>query len=327
MSQHFLSLRNSGVIKTDLARLGQELATGKVTDIAAHLGGDTRQVSGIDHSLSVLSAFQTTANETGLLLENMQFALDNVSTQSSSTAEVLLKVSPQSSEHQISQAGTVARQAFTDIVQSFNGRFGGKSMFAGTAVHTKPLASAEEMLTNIRAELVGAATAQDVSSAVQQWFNDPAGGFATMGYQGGTGSGRVKQVGPNQNITISTRADDQLVKDLLASTAIAALAAEMGGNLTTSDQGDLQRASGAELLSGSAGLAEIMGVIGIQQGFLATQKAQFSAEQVSLEMAYNDLTLADPFETATRLQAVQAQLETHFAITARLSNLSLAEYI
>jgi len=36
---------------------------------------------------------------------------------------------------------------------------------------------------------------------------------------------------------------------------------------------------------------------------------------------------ADPFETASTLQAVQLQLETHYAMTARLSRLSLAEYL
>ena len=56
---------------------------------------------------------------------------------------------------------------------------------------------------------------------------------------------------------------------------------------------------------------------------LAEQEAQLT----SLGIIRNDMTVADPFETAVRLQEVQLQLETQFTITSRLSGLSLVNYI
>ena len=55
--------------------------------------------------------------------------------------------------------------------------------------------------------------------------------------------------------------------------------------------------------------------------------ARLSARGTALEIARNDMSAADPYETATKLQNVQLQLETHYTLTARLSRLSLTEYL
>jgi flagellar hook-associated protein 3 FlgL len=52
-----------------------------------------------------------------------------------------------------------------------------------------------------------------------------------------------------------------------------------------------------------------------------------TAQETGLQMAINDLVSADPFDTATRLQSVQLQLETHYSVVGRLSQLSLLRYI
>ena len=52
-----------------------------------------------------------------------------------------------------------------------------------------------------------------------------------------------------------------------------------------------------------------------------------SAETSALEMTRADLIGVDSFETATRLEASQTQLETLYAITARMQRLNLADYL
>lgn len=326
MSQHFLSLQNSGRIKSDLAQLSQELSTGKSADIVEKLGGQTRQLSGISHSLETLTAYQRSADETSLMLEHMQLALDRVDQQRGSAADDLLKISPQSHQQQIVSASQTANQAFSDMVSALNTQFAGRSLFAGAAVDRAPLATSDEMLADIRAELIGATTQAEVSNIVQQWFDDPAGGFATMGYLGDVGGSVERQVGPNQTIDMSLRADDPGIKEVLRATAIAALAGEMSGTLTQTEQASLLQSAGTSLLVGAVDLVSSQSTIGSLQGLVEAGQTRLTSEQTALSLAYNDLTEADPFETATRLQAVQTQLETHFAVTARLSQLTLADY-
>ena len=135
MSQQFMSLKNGGAIKSDLARLGQELSTGKVADITAQLGGDPRQFSGIVYSLNVLDAYQVAANETMTVLDQMQIVLGRVDQSRSDTADALLLVSGQSQAQQINQAGDIARLAFDDMVNSLNGQFADRRLFGDNATY------------------------------------------------------------------------------------------------------------------------------------------------------------------------------------------------
>lgn len=327
MSQHFMSLQNGGQIKSDLARLGQELSTGKSADVVEKLGGQTRQLSAITHSLDVLNAYQQSANETALTLDHMQFALDRVEQQRGSAVDTLLLISPQSQAHQISQASITAGQAFESMVGALNGRLAGRSLFAGAAVDRAPLADATTMLDDLRSNLVAATTQSDVEAIVQFWFDDPAGGFAMIGYLGDTNIDISRQVGPDQTIDLPFRADDPDIKELLRASALGALAGEMTGTLTQVEQANLLKEAGTSLLGASAGLTETQAGVGVLQAVVDTGQTRIASEQTSLSLVYNDLTEADPFETAARLQAVQTQLEIHFAVTARLSRLTLAEYI
>ncbi len=46
-----------------------------------------------------------------------------------------------------------------------------------------------------------------------------------------------------------------------------------------------------------------------------------------MEIARTELIGADPYDTATEMEAVQGQLETLYTVTARLSRLSLADFL
>ena len=52
-----------------------------------------------------------------------------------------------------------------------------------------------------------------------------------------------------------------------------------------------------------------------------------AAEASALQIARNGLVAADPYDTATAIQAVQTQIETLYTLTARLSRLSLTDYL
>ena len=47
----------------------------------------------------------------------------------------------------------------------------------------------------------------------------------------------------------------------------------------------------------------------------------------TLQVSRNDIRSADPYQTATALTEVQTQIETLFAVTARLSRLNLVDYL
>ena len=55
--------------------------------------------------------------------------------------------------------------------------------------------------------------------------------------------------------------------------------------------------------------------------------ARNGAETSALEIARTDILAIDPYRTATELQSTETRLETLYTLTARLSRLSLSEYL
>lgn len=327
LSRHFVSLRNSGEIKSDLAQLNQELSSGRRADIASSLGGDTRQLLGINHSIGVVDQYLQSANETSMLLDSMQLALGRVDQTLSRSSETLLKINSQSQPLEIDHATSVAKSAFTDIISAINNSYAGRSIFGGSKVDGPPLANANDMLADMGAALAGTNTIADAEQIIEVWFDDPNGGFSTMGYLGDMGADVSKPLGSEQKIDIGVRADSKSLREILKATALAASLPSIAGNFSTRDQGSILQSAGERMMASSTDAVQMQTEIGFLQEIVETAQTRLGSEKSSLLIAHNSLTSADPFETATRLQAVQLQLETHFTVTSRLSRLSLLEYI
>lgn len=327
MSRAFSSRLQNLDIRDRLFRLSDELATGKPADLGAHLDGDRTRLSDVDRQISLAQGFAGTTRALGQTLSTMQSALGRMDDVRSGLGARLLTTTPASTDAQQTSASDAARGAFADLVSSLNTRFGGAALFAGTTTDGTALADADAMMTSLRASVLGAVTASDVETAVDLWFNDPAGGFATMGYTGDTGADLTRRIDTDTDVTIAPRADHPTVKDLLRATAIAALAADPALGLPRSTTTTLLSHATVDLLSAAEPLTALRADLGAGEERVATALASHVAAESALGIMRNDLALVDPYATATALQQVQTQLETHYTLTARLANLSLVGYL
>lgn len=326
MAQQFVSMRNSGTIKQELDRLAESLSSGVVTDITRHLGGETAQLSGINYSLSQITSYQQAARETEQTLTGMQLVLSEIDTVRSEMGAQLVLDSFARNGGQIEEASASARGSFETMVNALNTRLADRSLFAGTEVFTTPLADADTMLADLLGAIGGATTLADVTTAIDAWFDDPAGGFATIGYQGDTGPIPRKRVSENKSFAIDARADDPAIRDVLKATAFASLASEVPG-LNVNTQIEMLREGGTRMVASGGGLIGVQTRVGFAAAGVDQAATELAAQRTMLEMSRNNLIAADPFETASKLQSVQLQLETHYSVTARMSRLSLLSYL
>ncbi|WP_394180885.1 flagellin [Yoonia maritima] len=326
MAQQFNAMRNTSVIKSDLARLSESMSTGNVADITRHLNGETTLLSGVNYSLSQLASYTVAGRETEQRLANMQIVLGQLDSASQKTSSQLLLVSNNSSSDQVTEAARAARSTFDTMVNLLNTRVGDRALFGGAKVANAPLASATDMLADIQIAIGGATSQAAISAAVLDWFDNPAGGFATMGYLGDTGPAVKKRLSDSTTVTIDARADDPAIRDALKFAALAAVTHEMSG-LDVGTRSGLLQESGIGLFSTTSALVGVQSRIGFVEETVSREITEMSAESTALAIAKNDLVAADPFEAASRLQAVQLQLETHYAVTARMSQLSLLSFI
>ena len=313
-------------IKSELNRLADQLSNGEIKDKAKALNGDTVRFSAIDHSLKVIDAGLVRNRETALMLGAMQRTLDGINEQRGDLVETLTKVTPESSSVQIDQSARSAAERFDTLVNTLTTEVAGKRLFAGTTVNQPALAQSDIMITDLVTSIGGATDFATIAAVVDSWFDDPGGGFETIGYLGDTGAPMSRRLDETRDVSIPARADNPEIRAVLKGTALAALADVLPG-LQKGTRAELLFQGGLQLQSATSGVVGVQAQLGFLEGEVEQVITHQSAETSALGQIRNDLVNDDPFETASALQAVQIQLETHYQMTARLSQLSLANYI
>lgn len=327
MARHFNATRTNLQIRDRMVTLGQELSSGLVADLPAHLGGDQARLADLDRRIALSDSFGRASRELGQMLSVIQTTFDSLDSMRATLADQFIQITENSPRAQRTQASEAGAQGFVQMVDAFNTRFGNNALFAGAATDGAALAPAQDMLDDIRIAIGGAVAATDVIDAITQWFDDPAGGFATMGYLGDTGAPLTRTIDTGAEVTVTARADHAAIRDLLKAGAIAAMAGDPALGLPDDTTAYMLRESGLQMMAVVTPLTELRAAVGLSEERVEIATSRLAARKAALTVMRNDLSLADPYETATALQAVQTQLETHYTLTARMARLTLTEYL
>ncbi|MGL6212153.1 MAG: flagellin, partial [Paracoccaceae bacterium] len=183
MAQPFIQTRQGTAMKAEIQRLSNELVTGLADDPARHLAGDFGPLTGIDASLSRLAAYKSVTAEAGMFTEIMQSALGRVDELASDLGGALLSAATTTTPARISALGIEAVQKFETAISALNTRLGDRSLFSGVATAATPLPDGKALLDTLEGVVSGAASAEEVDTALTDWFAAVNGFEAT--YQGG----------------------------------------------------------------------------------------------------------------------------------------------
>ncbi len=318
---------HSARLKTQLARLTDEMATGRVSDLRKATGGHFGTLGSLDHQLGSIAAYTTAGKEAALFLGTLQEAFGTIQDAAGKLAPVMLQASDSAHASFISATAADARAQFQSVVSALNTHVADRTLLGGTATGGPALATSETMLADLSAAVTGLTTAADIETAVDAWFDTPGGGFETVGYLGSTTPLSPFRVGQHEAINVQVTAADAEIRDFLKGYAMAALV-DLGALSTQpGEKAELLTTAGERLFNANAKLAEVRGRIGSAEAEVDTALARNASAASALELARNDIVAADPYQTAVDLEAAQIQLESLFAITARLSRLTLTEYL
>lgn len=315
-------------IKTTLATLTAELASGEVADLGSRLQGNTQHLAGIESRLSALAQFKRNATEAAAHTQGMQDALTSVQTMTESLGRGLY-IDPVSATNGLMAARSAeAASTLRAVIGQLNGAVGQRFLFSGTASDTQPLASADTILSALTTRVAGLTKAADVAAAVSEWFDAPPGlgGFADTGYQGGAG-GQQTPIGEDSTITLTTTALSPAIRDSLKGLAMAALVdrgALPGGGQQARN---LLQAAGKSLLDNSPALIAEMSRVGYAQQVIASVQVQGDAATATLQTARNTMREADPYATSAAVTEAETRLQTLYTVIGRLSQLKLADYL
>ena len=293
------------------------------------MAGDFTALSGIDRSLSMIDSYKVVTTEAALTTETMQNALGVIQTISSEAGTLLLSAVTNSSPTLVDASAADAAVKFDTIVSALNTNAAGRYVFSGASSNLAPLADSSEILAALQTEIAGAASATDAVALIDDWFDAPAGGggFLDVAYRGENSLGLQFRIAEGESISIQSSAADTRIRDALKGFAMASL---LAGGLYSGNQAaraTLATASGERIISGNSALTGLVAEIGSKQGNIQDAQTRNQAESASLKIARSELIAADPYESATALDAVSTQLETLYTLTSRLSRLTLTDYL
>ncbi|TGD65669.1 flagellar biosynthesis protein FlgL [Tabrizicola sp. WMC-M-20] len=325
LAQSLLLKSQTSRLKGDLGRLTEEFASGRVSDVAATLNGDLTRLTSVSRDRTMTKGYQSAAREAAAHSAAMQSALATIAATTKAMVAPLLTASQLSTEDNVALTGVDARGRLDTVLASMNVTSGGRSLFSGQAIDQPSVAGADTILPALRAELVGATTAQEAMDRISNWFDDPAG-YRALAYQGGVPLGSVA-VSATDRVWLAVTAEDPAFRAMLKGMTAAALLGDPASPLPATETKKLARLSAEALLTGNDDMTTLAAQLGISEGRIEAAQSRNAVDLLAQEMAQGDLVRSDPERLAIELEAVQTNLESLYAITARLSRMSLTDFL
>lgn len=327
LANTFLIRRQSAGLKAHLTRLGSELTSGQAQDLGKALAGEFGPFAAIERSLKAVAAYKTANTEAAGLLTAAQTALGNIYDMEQGLGPALLMAGNARDLTLIRATSEDARQKFAAVVSSLNVRVADRTIFGGAATDRPPLASSDAIIAELLTAVAGNTTAADVIAAVNTWFDTPGGGFDSLGYLGSDSDRAPLAISDGETVAVSLRADNSEIRATLKSFALAGLVSQGVLDNDVDEQAALMAGAGGEMLTSGGALTTLRSQIGAVEARIETAQARNAAEAAAYEIARTELIGVDPYQTATELETVYAQIETLYTVTARIAGLTFTDFM
>ncbi len=308
--------------RSETARI--EVVTGRIADLNTELAGSIGDAQLLRKAIDDIANTQTAINRSLGRAQASQLSLTRAVDGVTELGGNLLSAIGRNDQNAINISGTQAQLQLDAAMTALNQRYEGRALFSGDAVQQNPLASSEALLTDVRTIFSGAADAAQLETDLDAYFNDPAGGFETNIYLGGAGNAARTEISDGELVDYSAKADEQPIRDLLRSLSTLVVAQEQTGFV---DRNAALTSAATGLIDANNDIAEVRSRIGAVEERMVLAQTRLDAESTALGETYNSRTARDPYEAATLLKQLESQLEASYILTARISQLSLANYI
>lgn len=305
--------------KTQLTIASQELATGRRFDLVSSLGGQVGEFNLVTKARSDIDAASARLGLANNRLAQIGLAFDTIRTTVDGFAEEAAAQFTLENPVGIDAARSSAISHLGSVISAVNTRHAGRSLFAGDDVNAAAVSDATAVLASVEAAIGGATDAATIDAAIATFFG-AGGGFETSVYQGGTGRAASVVLPNGAQIDYNETATAQPFKDVLEGLVRIIFA-------PSDADGAWGATAASKLNAGTGGLIEVRANVGRQQTIIDNAVDVGEQEKLTLNQLEDTLVGVDAFEAAARVQRLEIQLEAAFTVTARLSQLTFANFI
>lgn len=326
LAQSFMMRHRNAQLKQQIQALTQELSTGQVADKKKVLAGNFSHLAGIERDLSVLDGFKIATTEATHYSGTMQKSLGRIQSLTQDLSSKLIIAGTAQTVASRESLKTETQNALETLVSTLNADVAGRSIFSGTATNKTALTSTEDLLTEMKSALSSVIDPAQFLSDAENWFASPIG-FDTIIYNGTDDALGPFMLSKSDQLSLDVRATDPTLKNTIMLTALSALAADPTFGFTEKQQTEIYTSIGQKMLAAQDGITSLRAKVGAAEAKIEGVTARNSAEKTSLDFARKALLEADPFDTATKLEEAQFQLQSMYSVTVRMSKLSLVNFL
>jgi flagellar hook-associated protein 3 FlgL len=328
-------------LQEKLAQAQKEVSTGRLADVGASLGLRTGETVSLRQEHGRLQSIKDTNGVVASRLEATQAALGTLSEGAKDFLNQLVAArNGEGGAQVIQQQAQAALAAFADTL---NSTFNGVSLFAGVNTDVQPVTAYATQPPAANAQAVATAfqtafgiTQSDpgvanISAAAMQTFLDgpfaalfdPAGWSST--WSAASDQNIKSRISTSEMIETSVNANDAAFRKLASAYTMLADLGAAGMN-QAAFQALVDEAIGA-LGAAEIGLTQLGADIGTAQERVAKANDRMSIQIDIITTHIGALENVDPYEASSRLSELLTQVQTAYAMTARIQGLSLLNYL
>lgn len=325
-------------MQREMADKQVEVQTGKFADIGISLGEKSSTPVSFLRDVKRLESILDTNKTATIRMEATQNSLTTLRAASNSILSALTAGNQTTDGRKVSAES--ARSALSSMTSALNVAVAGQHIFAGLNSDVTPIDAGNGIPNGV-----------EMDAAFLTYFGftktDPAAStisvaafkaFVTSDIEPMfTGAGWNTIVSSASDTVIQSRitlkevantsvsANEAGIRSTLFATALAANFLDTP--LSTAVAEDIVKTSVSMSATADAALASLQSKAGMVQERLSEADTRVATQRDMLLGAGEDLTSVDPYETSVRLNALLTQIETSYALTQKIQNLSILRYL
>ncbi len=314
-------------LKQKLDQTSIEAVTGLREDVTAATNGDiggalliNKAITDVDSRNGLYQLAKTRMTLVGETLEGARTTMDGIGTR---VLTVINSTSDTGLRTIIREAETSLRTIFSALQVNHANR----NLFSGDATDTPPLGDVTQLLNDVRSIVAAGPDVATINTALDTYFEDPAGTFQTTIYQGGSGDGTGVLLSNDERLDFTVKADDPAIRQVMRGLAIIASGDVAPFQKFSPAYNDLFSEGSFQLNNGESGLVVLESEIGIGLQLIQQSQDILESERITLTATYTEIAGRDQFEASTELKFLETQLQTSYILTARISELTLTNFL
>jgi flagellin-like hook-associated protein FlgL len=331
LGQNRLIRTEMSKVQLDINRLQQQIGSGQKTDNYGDLGA----LAPLDISLRNKGEQLTNFKANIQTLKARTDIIDNTLTSVRATVLDMRNIALTNTMYDTGRADITTRAgaAVKDILQKLQANVDGRFLFGGVSTDAPPMADSATLISTAQTA-VNAALAAPVPDVVTAVRNAVSGVLATASnyYVGGARHGAPEiDVGVTADYSI-TGDDPAFTSSLESLLMLATLPPPQDDPVTPpainrADWDAISNNAGTNLTASVTGIDNLQLANGRVQHLLDQTEQNHDAALTIIQTQINDIEQVDLVDASARMTQLRTQLESSYAVTADLRDLSLVNYL